>query len=71
METKQRYLDNKKRGFTHPALVGVIGLDVLLVPLGQLLNGGLDGPHAPRDPHVRGGEVGVSSGTIPVPNLDK
>ena len=43
---------------------------MLLVPIGQLLYGRLDGLHAPRHPHVRGGEVGVSPGTIPVPDLD-
>ena len=55
---------------THPALIGVIRLDVLLMPLGQLLYGRLDDLHAPGHPHVRGGEVGVSPGTIPVPDLD-
>ena len=43
---------------------------MLLVPLGELLDGGLDGLHAPRDPHVGRGEVGVGPRTIPVSNLN-
>ena len=62
--------DTAQKCITHPALVGVIRLDVLLVPLGELLDGRLYDLHAPGHPHVRGGEVGVSPGTIPVPDLD-
>ena len=56
--------------FAHPALIGIVGLDVLLVPLGELLDGGLDGLHAARDPHLRRGKVGVSPRPIPVPDLN-
>ena len=55
---------------TYLALVGIIGLDVPDVMLGEVVDGGLDGLHAPRDPHVRSGEVCVSPRPIPVTNLN-
>ena len=56
---------------THPSLLGVVGLDVLLVPPGQLLDGRLDVLHPPGQPHGGGGEVGVGPGPVPVPSLEK
>ena len=48
---------------THLALVGIVGLDVPDVMLGEVVNGGLDGLHAAWLPHGLGGEVGVGPGT--------
>lgn len=45
---------------------GVVRLDVLGVLLGQLLDGGLDGFDAVFLSHGLGGEVAVTSGTVPV-----
>ena len=48
---------------THLALVGIVGLDVPDVMLGEVVDGGLDGLHAAWLPHGLGGEVGVGPGT--------
>ena len=48
---------------THLALVGIVGLDVPDVMLGEVVNGGLDGLHAAWLPHGLGGEVGVGPRT--------
>merc|ERR1719486_1432503 len=49
------------------ALIGIVGLDVPDVMLGEVVDGGLDGLHAAWLPHGLGGEVGVGPGTVPVP----
>merc|ERR1712045_830944 len=41
------------------ALVGIVGLDVPDVMLGEVVDGGFDGLHAAWLPHGLGGEVGV------------
>ena len=51
---------------THLALVGIVGLDVPDVMLGEVVDGGLDGLHAAWLPHGLGGEVGVGPGSVPV-----
>jgi len=42
-----------------------IDSDVLVVPLGELLNGGVDGFHASWLTHGLGAVVGVATGTVP------
>lgn len=50
---------------THVIVFTVDG-NVLVVPGGELLDGGLDDLHSSRFPHGLGGEVAVASGTVPV-----
>ena len=48
------------------ALPRVIRFDVPDMVLGQVVDGLLNGLHAARDSHGRGGEVGVSPRPVPV-----
>lgn len=53
-------------GVVQPSF-GVVGTDVVLVALAQLLDGLLDVLETSIFPHVLGAEVGVTASTVPVP----